>query len=156
MPSVITSSLNLDHDTGQLWRFTKALNEDATVNHRPTVLEEDDIHHTGRRAANLLANAFETESTIKVPSPRRKEGKEQLIGKLSQQTNPSSSPPMMSDLTMSERNDAIKRLKNKNAPGEDGVSNEMIKHLGPAAKTKLLDIFNLSWKTGVFPPALIV
>ena len=57
---------------------------------------------------------------------------------------------MMSDLTMSELNDAIRRLKNKKAPGKDGVSNEIIKYLGPAAKTKLLEIFNLSWKTGVF------
>ena len=86
-----------------------------------------------------------------VTSQRRKEVKEQLTGKLSQQTYPT--PPMMSELTMSELNDAISRLKNKKAPGKDGVSNEMIKHLGPAAKTKLLEIFNLSWKTGVFPPA---
>ena len=28
-----TSSLSLDHNTGQLWRLTKALNEDATMNH---------------------------------------------------------------------------------------------------------------------------
>ena len=72
----------------------------------------------------------------------RKEVKEQLTGKLSQQTN--TSPPMMSDLTMSELNDAIRRLKNKKVPGKDGVSNEMIKHRGPASNTKLLEIFNPS------------
>ena len=45
----------------------------------------------------------------------------------------------------------MRRLKNKKAPGKDGVSNEMIKHLGPAAKTsKLLDIFNLHGKRESF------
>jgi len=29
----------------------------------------------------------------------------------------------------------------------------MIKHLGPTARKKLLELFNLSWKTGIFPSA---
>nr|KAG5699230.1 hypothetical protein BaRGS_012751 [Batillaria attramentaria] len=32
-------------------------------------------------------------------------------------------------------------------------SDEMIKHLGPAARRKLLELFNQSWKTGIFPSA---
>ena len=60
---------------------------------------------------------------------------------------------MDSDLTLAELDDAIRRLKCKKSPGKDGVCNEMIKHLGPAARKKLLELFNLSWRTGVFPPA---
>nr|KAG5704570.1 hypothetical protein BaRGS_031834 [Batillaria attramentaria] len=45
------------------------------------------------------------------------------------------------------------RLKTKKAPGKDGICNEMIKHLGPAARRKLLELFNQSWKTGIFPSA---
>nr|KAG5712205.1 hypothetical protein BaRGS_014555 [Batillaria attramentaria] len=60
---------------------------------------------------------------------------------------------MTSDLSLAELNDAISRLKTKKAPGKDGICNEMIKHLGPAARRKLLELFNQSWKTGIFPSA---
>ena len=40
--------------------------------------------------------------------------------------------------------------KNKKAPGKDGISNEIIRHLGSVAKQKLLDIYNHSWNTGTF------
>nr|KAG5707272.1 hypothetical protein BaRGS_000046 [Batillaria attramentaria] len=60
---------------------------------------------------------------------------------------------MTSDLSLAELNDAIRRLKTKKAPGKDGICNEMIKHLGPAARRKLLELFNQSWKTGIFPSA---
>ena len=39
----------------------------------------------------------------------------------------------------------------KKSPGADGVSNEMIKNLGTAARAKLLQIFNTSWSTGNIP-----
>ena len=60
---------------------------------------------------------------------------------------------MTKELTMAELNDAIRRLKNKKSPGKDGVSNEMIKHLGPTARQKLLELYNLSWNSGIFPAA---
>merc|ERR1711879_418458 len=44
-----------------------------------------------------------------------------------------------------------KKLKNKKAPGVDGVTNDMLKHLGPGAKNTLLKIFNSSWHSGKFP-----
>ena len=60
---------------------------------------------------------------------------------------------MSSDFTIAELEDAIKRLRNKKAPGKDGVCNEMIRHLGKTAKQKLLELFNQSWTTGIFPTA---
>ena len=41
----------------------------------------------------------------------------------------------------------------KKAPGKGGVTDEMIKHLGPLAMKKLLELYNSSWKSGVFPTA---
>ncbi|KAK7094328.1 hypothetical protein V1264_007968 [Littorina saxatilis] len=52
---------------------------------------------------------------------------------------------------MNEIEAAIKQLKPKKAPGPDGVTNEMLKHLGPLAKRTLLKLFNESWKTGTVP-----
>ena len=146
-----TSSLSLETNTGKLWRLVKTLNEDATTTCGTTVLEDADSFHSGKRAANLLANVFEDESTLKVPAQRRKEVEEQLHQQTRQQTN--FSPPMTSELSTAELDDAIKRLKTKKAPGKDGVCNEMIKHLGPTARKKLLELFNLSWRTGIFPSA---
>jgi ribonuclease HI/uncharacterized protein YaaR (DUF327 family) len=147
-----TSSLSLDNDTSKLWRLVKTLNEDITATPASTVLEENGTYHTGKRAANLLAQVFETESTLKVPPQRRKEVESQLQTQLRQQNQPHP-PPMTADFSMAELNDAISRLKVKKAPGKDGVCNEMIKHLGPAARQKLLKLFNQSWRTGVFPTA---
>ena len=58
---------------------------------------------------------------------------------------------MTSEFSIQELNCAIRQLKNKKAPGKDGISNEMIRHLGSVAKQKLLDIYNHFWNTGTFP-----
>ena len=42
-------------------------------------------------------------------------------------------------------------LKTKKAPGPDGVTNDMILHLGPSAKKAILALFNKSWKSGTVP-----
>ena len=58
---------------------------------------------------------------------------------------------MQSPITMAELEKAIKKLNKKKSPGPDGITNEMIMHLGGTALQKLLDIFNLSWKNGDVP-----
>nr|KAG5694728.1 hypothetical protein BaRGS_031544 [Batillaria attramentaria] len=119
-----TASLSMEKDTGKLWRLTKSLNEDTTTTNRTTVLKEDDTLYTGKKAANLLADVFEMESTIKVPPQRKKEVATQLHNRLKEQTTPTTA--MTSDLSLAELNDAIRRLKTKKAPGKDGICNEMI------------------------------
>ena len=52
---------------------------------------------------------------------------------------------------MKEIEAAIRQLKCEKAPGPDGVTNDMIKHLGPAAKKTLLELFNELWKNGTVP-----
>ena len=146
-----TSSLSLNNNTGKLWRLTKTLNEDATKMHGATVLEKDGSLCTGKRAANLLADVFEDESKIEIPTNRKREVKHQLQDKIQEQAN--SPTAMTMDFTEAELNDAIKKLKNKKAPGKDGVCNEMIKHLGPIARQKLLELFNQSWRSGIYPTA---
>ena len=146
-----TSSLDLEHNTGRLWNLAKSLNEDVTATRNATVIEEAGKFHTGKRAANLLADVFKDESTLKVPPERKKEVLEQFQAEWRKPKV--LTPPMTDDLTMAELIDAIRRLKNKKAPGKDGVCNEMIKHLGQNARQKLLELFNLSWKSGIFPAA---
>ena len=53
--------------------------------------------------------------------------------------------------TMSELTRQLNEAKLKKAPGPDGITNEMLRHIGPAAKQELLRLVNLSWATGVVP-----
>ena len=57
-------------------------------------------------------------------------------------------PCMTECLTLRELEEALKKMKQKKAPGPDGITNEMLKHLGPGAKRTLLHIYNQSWSTG--------
>ena len=58
----------------------------------------------------------------------------------------------MTDVMRQEKVEAaIRQLKSKNAPGPDGVTNDMIRHLGPLPKKTILALFNESWKTGSVP-----
>ena len=45
----------------------------------------------------------------------------------------------------------LSRLQLKKAPGSDGLSNEMLRHLGPIARGALLAIINRSWRTDEVP-----
>ena len=50
-----------------------------------------------------------------------------------------------------EFEEALKTLKDKESPGPDKITNKMLEHHGTKAKSKLLGIFNNSWKTGHVP-----
>ena len=58
---------------------------------------------------------------------------------------------MQHDISMTELNNAIRKLKKKKSPGPDNITNEMLQHLGNSALKQLLDIFNLSWRQGQVP-----
>ena len=45
----------------------------------------------------------------------------------------------------------LKKLTPRKSPGPDGITNEMLIHLGSAAACKLLQIFHHSWEQGVLP-----
>ena len=52
----------------------------------------------------------------------------------------------MTDLfSMKELKDALKKVKTRKAPGPDGITGEMLKHLGACSRSVLLQIFNHSW-----------
>ena len=146
-----TEGLSLENNTGKLWHLVQTLNEDVTAARRTPTIEHKGSLKTGKQAANILADYFQLESKIKVPRARHKEVDNQLRSKPRKQTN--KTPTMTADLTLKELNDAIKKLKMKKSPGKDGICNEMIKHLGPGAREKLLELYNQSWNTCSFPTA---
>ena len=54
-----------------------------------------------------------------------------------------------------ELEDALTTLKLKKAPGTDNITNEMLLHLGPRSKKKLLQLLNGAWGTGTVPQVII-
>ena len=57
------------------------------------------------------------------------------------------------DFTLTELTHALGKAKPGKAPGEDGVCAELLGHLGPVAKSKLLCLFNRTWNSGQLPKA---
>ena len=94
----------------------------------------------------LLAEQYTEESNLDIsPEDERNLRKEEVP------TFTEIPEVMTTAITMKELEKATKKLKLKKSPGPDGITNEMIKNLGTAAKKKLLEIYNISWETGLVP-----
>ena len=61
---------------------------------------------------------------------------------------------MVDPFSTKEVKDALKKMKTKKSPGPDGITGEMLKHLGACSRAVLLKIFNHSWIKGVVPVVL--
>ena len=61
-----------------------------------------------------------------------------------------------SAFSMAELEAGLDALSDNKAPGDDGVHNEMLKHLDMAIKQELLAVINLSWASGVTPRGLAI
>ena len=59
--------------------------------------------------------------------------------------------PFEKDFSLRELRAAIRKSAPKKAPGPDKIHNEMISHMGPVAKQKLLAFINRTWKEGNLP-----
>ena len=144
-----TESLNMERDGDKIWKLTNSLNDDLQDSYKPTVLKNDNEEIlTGKKAADKLAEHFKEISNLKIPREKANETRQQIKH---ESRNQQPNECMTANFTMQELNKAIHKLKNKKAPGPDGITNEMIKHLSNYAKNYLLQIFNQSWNTGTFP-----
>ena len=143
-----TEQLNVDRDGHKLWNIAKSLNQEENQS-SPIVLEADNKKLTGREAAQKFLTHFSTVGNISISEQRSKEVKDK-IEKAQTMATPHSHG-MIANLSLKELMDSLKLLKPKQAPGTDKISNDMLIHLGPLAKKKLLQIFNASWKSGKIP-----
>ncbi|GFO14596.1 RNA-directed DNA polymerase from mobile element jockey [Plakobranchus ocellatus] len=57
------------------------------------------------------------------------------------------------EFTVNELDIALRKDKPGKAPGLDGVTQDMLTHLGPRAKGTLLNLFNRTWTSGELPRA---
>lgn len=54
-------------------------------------------------------------------------------------------------ITEEEYEEALSKMKNGKAPGEDGIAIELIKEGGVELKKRVVDLFNRCWRDGVVP-----
>ena len=88
-----------------------------------------------------MAEFYQQESKVKLPRERTRQVRQPLK---QEQNRPSTNKCMNEAITLKEVEAAIGQLKSKKAPGPDGVTNDMIKLLGLAARNVQLTLFNES------------
>ena len=144
-----TRDLNFDKSGRKLWKITKLLNGES-YRQSPVVLEKDEKCLTQREAANHLVTSFSEISNIDTDRERTRNLRQEQRKLKSQMKDPAEEV-MNRPFSIEELESGISDLQEKKAPGPDNVHNDMLRHLGPMAKKKLLSIFNTSWRTGILP-----
>ena len=142
-----TESLNFEKDGKKLWRLTKQLNDEENRGNSAIAFEMNGAIVSGKQAADHLAQEFAKISSIRITADQQKALREEKPEEVDDQT-----PEVMTvPITESELGRAISKLGKRKSPGNDGITNEMLQHLGACAERKLLQIFNISWQTGQVP-----
>ena len=142
-----TSNLDMNNSS-KLWKLIKSLNDEGGASNT-IALEDEGKLLTSKEAANAFGKAYANVSNVDVPLDRRNSVRKEVS--VLADSNEDIPELMQSCLTLNELDTAIRKLKKKKSPGPDGISNEMIQHLGNKAKDKLLEIFNLTWTKGDVP-----
>ena len=140
----------MEKDMTGLWNLTRALNNDNPSKNK-TVIEANSELITEKRAANVLADLYQEQSTTHVARERIKEVREETENIILSSYGEERDCSMTDPFSMKELKDALKKVKTKKAPGPDGIAGEMLKHLGACSRAVLLKIFNHSWMKGVAP-----
>ena len=121
---------------------------DEDTKSSPVMIQRDQETMTGKSAANCFIDSYEQVSNIMTPNNRKQQAHDEIKNHQTDQDPPNY---MNCPFNTKEFEEALKTLKDKKSPGPDKITNEMLEHLGTKAKSKLLGIFNNSWKTGHVP-----
>ena len=121
---------------------------DGDTKSSPVMIQRDQETVTGKSAANCFIDSYEQVSNIMISNNRKQQVHDEIKN---HQTDQDSPEYMNCPFNTKEFEKALKTLKDKKSPGPDKITNEMLKHIGTKAKSKLLGIFNNSWKTGHVP-----
>ena len=144
---VLEDSTNCGDDS-KMWKTIKSLNENPDNNSpNEAMAYQGRLVTSNKRKANIFANHYSGISRLNLSKENRSETrslKERL--KLARSNNILAQP-----FTLSELKSAIQRMKSQGAAGPDKVPPNFLKHLGPKALRKLLDLYNLSLSTSTTP-----
>ena len=121
---------------------------DVDTKSSPVMIQRDQETVTGKSAANCFIDSYEQVSNIMIPNKRKQQVHDEIKNHQTDQDSPECTN---CPFNRKEFEKALKTLKDKKSPGPDKITNTMLEHLGTKAKSKLLGIFNNSWKTGHVP-----
>ena len=137
----------VEKDDRKLWKVTQQLSDEENSRAKIT-LEESSKLLTGKQAADQLAENYANESKIPVSASKQREARREIRERTANRT---AVKPMHQPLRLGELQRALKKLKPRKSPGPDGITNQMLIHLGSAAVCKLLQIYNHSCEQWVLP-----
>ena len=144
-------NLDLNKNGHKAWKLLKNLEGSSQkVNPKPIQKNGQKIIE-GRKKANHFNNFL-----ARVSKSTRRRNLDNALWKLFKRKQKASSCnalPFEQDFTIQELQNAIRKAAPRKAPGPDGITNEMISHLGGLAKEKLLQFINRTWKEGQLPRA---
>ena len=118
---------------------------DEDTKSSPVMIQRDQETVTGKSAANCFIDSYEQVSNILIPNNKEQQVHDEIKNHPTDQDSPEY---MNCPFNTKEFEEALKTLKDKKSPGPDKITNEVLELLGTKAKSKLLGIFNNSWKTG--------
>ena len=127
----------MEKDTSGLWNLTRELNNDNPTSSK-TVIEANDELLTEKRT--VFADLYREQSTTHVARERTKVVREETENILSSYGK-ARDCSMTDPFSMQELKDALKKMKTRKASGPDGITGEMLKHLGTCSTAVLLNIF---------------
>ncbi|GJQ65286.1 hypothetical protein Trydic_g7406 [Trypoxylus dichotomus] len=128
----------LDQDQSALWKMAKALKPKSGK--IPPLKSETGIINERKDKTEEFANYFENTFLPNKPASNDLEKFANAINRLARTDYGDELDPPQT--TAEELLDIIKRLKNRKAPGRDGIINAAIKHLHLGAIDALRDIIN--------------
>ena len=135
----------MERDTQKLWQLTKSLRGAEQHCNPQMELSQEKQQQTS------LPEFLKKRAQLHPQLTRVTDVRTQTRAVLQNTASAGSDQRMTECLTLQELEEALTKTRQKKAPGPDGITNEMLKHLGPGAKPFLLHIYNQSWLTGTVP-----
>ena len=134
------------HNDTKLWKTIKSLNgtpDQSSPNE--AMIYQDRTITSNKQKANIFMRHYTNIGRLRTTKKDRAENR--LAKAALRNLKPNNPNPF----TMIELQIALKNTKARSSPGPDKISPNLLKHLGPKALQKLLDLFNLSLKTATTP-----
>ncbi|KAI5725988.1 hypothetical protein M8J77_022473 [Diaphorina citri] len=133
----------------------KAYNFISSIRNKPK--NKNPIVHKGHQITDdkKIATAFNVGYTTKYQIPKKFKKMERKIrrkirsGKHQPSFLHSETEVFSKKFTRTELNQSINKLKTKSSPGSDKIYTEFLKHLGPKARSTLLEFINTVWQKSV-------
>lgn len=154
------SSLTTTTKLGVVWKMAKKMSGTTTQPAMPNLKVNDVSYETNQEKADLLAACYAETSSNRNHSPEFAEKKRKLLeewrstqqeetsGTDDRGTQRNHSDSLSEPFSLEELREAIDNSKTHSAPGMDGISYEMIKHLPVEAVSTLLSFYNRLLRCG--------